>query len=435
MVEPSKSLLARLLTMPDEEDEIGFSYDEAKSLARHPDPGVRISLAAREDVVPEVLYFLASDPDPNVRRNLAGNRSTPRQADYMLAGDADAHVRADLARKIARLSPGLTPAEHDRIRHTTYLTLEKLARDQMPMVRHAISDTIKNMPNVPKCIVNKLARDLDIIVAAPVLEFSPILTDDDLLSIINANPIVGALSAISRRRNVSATVSHGIAISHDVDAMITLLENDSAQIREDTLNLLIDQSADHTQMQPPLARRANLPPQAAQRLAVFVTDHVLHALAARQDLPPDTLNAIDCAVKTRLKDFPMSGMPDPIKEQLAVDSQMDRVKRLNKSGQISDVMFTDAMAEPRDHAFAKAMLAVCSSLPTRVVLDILASNSPKAVVALTWAAGFNMHHAEQAQSQLAHIRPGNIIHSPDGKFPLTEGELHTQIAIFRNNVA
>ena len=44
---------------PIPEDTIG--YDEAKRLARDGDPAVRAHLAARDDVWPEILYFLAED--------------------------------------------------------------------------------------------------------------------------------------------------------------------------------------------------------------------------------------------------------------------------------------------------------------------------------------------------------------------------------------
>ncbi len=71
-----------------------IDYDQTKALARHADPKVRLDLAARTDVKPEILYFLADDSSPDVRRAIAANTATPRPADLLLARDADAHVRA-----------------------------------------------------------------------------------------------------------------------------------------------------------------------------------------------------------------------------------------------------------------------------------------------------------------------------------------------------
>ena len=48
-------LFKRKVAAPDTK----LSYDESKRLARDGDPAVRVHLAGREDIRPEVLYFLA----------------------------------------------------------------------------------------------------------------------------------------------------------------------------------------------------------------------------------------------------------------------------------------------------------------------------------------------------------------------------------------
>ncbi len=105
----------------------------------------------------------------------------------------DAQVRADLARKISRLAPGLTAEEQDAVRRMTYETLALLAHDQLPTVRHILAEALKSEADAPPELIRRLARDIEIIVAAPVLEFSPVLTDEDLMDIIRASPAVGAL--------------------------------------------------------------------------------------------------------------------------------------------------------------------------------------------------------------------------------------------------
>ena len=62
---------------------------------------MRTELAEREDVRPEILYFMAEDKAPEVRRLVAANATSPKHADLILAGDADDEVRADLALKMA----------------------------------------------------------------------------------------------------------------------------------------------------------------------------------------------------------------------------------------------------------------------------------------------------------------------------------------------
>src|SRR5215813_2448835 len=90
-------------------------YEESKRLSASSDPAERLRVATHDGVRPELLYFLASDPDASVRAAVAANEATPVQADLLLARDRDDAVRHDLARKIARLAPGLSAQEQDRL--------------------------------------------------------------------------------------------------------------------------------------------------------------------------------------------------------------------------------------------------------------------------------------------------------------------------------
>lgn len=105
------------------------TYQQAKELAQSTDANVRAELAARQDLPPELLYFLAGDQSPDVRRAVAANDSAPRLTDLILAQDKDAHVRGDLASKIAKVAPGLSNEETNKIKAQTYEALETLAKD------------------------------------------------------------------------------------------------------------------------------------------------------------------------------------------------------------------------------------------------------------------------------------------------------------------
>ena len=133
-----------------------ITYEEAKTYARAPDRDVRSELASREDVQPELLYFLADDKDPEVRRSVAANNATPRQADLVLARDKDDDVRCDLALKIGRLIPGISQMQNERLQEVTLEVLGALARDQLPRVRAIIAEEIKHAMTVPQPIIHKL---------------------------------------------------------------------------------------------------------------------------------------------------------------------------------------------------------------------------------------------------------------------------------------
>jgi len=158
-----------------------LSYEEAREMARHANMNIRMELAVRSDVNPEILYFLSEDLAAEVHRLIAGNEVTPAQADLVLAKDTDQDVRGDLAAKIAKLAPGLRADEQDKVKRMTYEALEILARDQVTRVRQILFEALKDVANAPPEVIQQLARDAELVVVGPILQFSPVLTDDDLL--------------------------------------------------------------------------------------------------------------------------------------------------------------------------------------------------------------------------------------------------------------
>ena len=353
-----------------------LSDDEVKRLARAEDPGVRSEIAGREDVRPEVLYYLAEDEAPGVRRRIAANPETPRQADVILARDVDDEVRCDLALKIGRLIPGLSSEEYSRLQDLTFEVLNILASDQLPRVRQIIAEEIKHAGNVPHDIVNELARDVEHIVAAPILEYSILLTDQDLMEIIAAGPIEGALPAIARRASVSGRVSDALASSEDVPAIASLLANPNAQIREETLDSILDRAPAVPPWHEPLTVRPNLSQRALRRIAGFVTSSLLSILAERNDLDPETTREVAEAVKERLKE------PLPGDEGESIE---ERARRMFTAGQIDDEALTNA-AEQGQREFAVHALALKAAMAVPLVRKILDSKAGKAVTALTWKA-------------------------------------------------
>ncbi|HLO76678.1 MAG TPA: DUF2336 domain-containing protein [Magnetospirillum sp.] len=404
-----------------------IDYEDARELAAAPDPQVRAALAERADVQPEILYYLAEDTSPEVRRRVARNHMAPPQANLLLAGDGDEGVRSDLAAKIARLAPGLTAGEQDRLRRLTYETLETLARDQIVKVREILADALKDVVEAPPEVIRRLARDAEIAVAAPVLQYSPVLADEDLLEIISSRPIPGALSAISKRTGVKARVADAIAATDDVDAIATLLGNPSAQIREETLDRLVDRAADVEAWHQPLVERPHLSGKAAGKLARFVAASLLQGLAARQDLEPDAAVAVAAIVRKRLDELEATG-PAKAEAKKAADetAAMMRAQQLKLHGKL-DESTLDAALAGGDHAFVMAGLAVLADLPFATVRKTVHTQSAKGIVAVTWKARLSVAFCDQLQIKLLRLPPSRQIPSRNGVFPLTADDMQWQL--------
>ena len=278
-----------------------LTYEQARDLARDDDPSVRRLLAERDDLQPEILYFLAEDDDPEVRRAVARNDTAPRQTNELFVKDQDEAVRLGLAEKICKLAPGLDGDDISKVQQSARDSLEALAKDQLVVVRQLLAETLKDVVDAPADVIRTLALDSAIEVAGPVLENSPVLTDEDLLMIIDSQPASGALSAISRRAEVSESVSDAVIGSDDVDAIGTLLANQSAQIREEALDDLIDRAPQNELWHKPLVARPKLPDGAAERMASFLADNLLEALTSRGDIDADSMAAVKATIDSRLK--------------------------------------------------------------------------------------------------------------------------------------
>ena len=403
------------------------TYEEARDLAADPDPAVRSKLAGHPEMRAEILYFLAEDSDVAVRRLVAANPGTPPQANLMLATDGDDEVRIGLSAKIAKLAPGLSAHEQDRLRRTTYEALETLARDQIPKVREILAQALKDVADAPPEVIGRLARDAEIAVAGPVLQFSPVLTDEDLLEIIQSSPIPGALSAISRRDVVNMRVADAIAATDDVDAIAVLLSNPSAQIREETLDRLADRAVDIHSWHQPLVQRPVLPSKTAVKLARFVAANLLQSLAARNDLDKDATVAVAAQVRKRLDEMELSG-PAKAQARRAADddSALARARHLHAQGHLDESTIDTALSG-NDMAFVQASLAVLAGLPLAVVRKTVETQSAKGMVSIVWKAGLSMTLCTQLQARLLRLPASRTLHSRDGGFPLSEDEMVWQL--------
>ena len=258
-------------------------------------------LAQRVDAGADVLRYLAEHGGVATRRAVAANVAAPPQANRILSDDEDDEVRAELCRKIARLMPDLTREEVAAMRDHAVEMMEKLARDQAPRVRAILADEIKHLDCVPRSVVKTLARDVEYIVAAPILQYSPMLSDSDLIEIIAGAQAEQALRVIARRQPLSHEVSDAIVGSLDISAVATLLANPKASIRQKTLQSLRETVESMGDPQQPLTLRTELSARTTRRLASFVGSAFLETLTAWRGLDEPTRALLGRRLRDRLK--------------------------------------------------------------------------------------------------------------------------------------
>jgi len=393
-------------------DKQGISYEKAKELAAHQDSVVRSTLARRTDLPPEILYYLASDPVPEVRSSIALNELAPGQASLLLAKDDHAGVRSDLAVNIASQPPRdivRRPVSETAI-HTA---LRILARDQVPQVREVLADTIKDVLDAPTDVVKTLATDSKLEVCGPVLEHSPVLDEDDLIAIVESHHAPGALNFISRRKLVQERLSDAIVDTQDVSAIADLLSNHGAQIRENTLDDLVDQAEQVELWHAPMCGRPTLSAQATKHLCKFVAEDLAQNLQRKSSVislesePPGT------------QDFLYSNLP------------MGNVKAIFAKNKLSVDIISRAL-ESQDYGFVLAALILRSGGEETTAKKIFSEKSPKGIIGLCTLAELPANLAVMIQQRMGRIAPSEVIKPIAGEPLMNHDEAEWQVGFYAN---
>ena len=141
--------------------------------------------------------------------------------------------RTEIARRIA---PQLS-AEKEADRLAAEIVLRRLADDVCERVRSAISHTLCHSPLLPRDIALKLALDVES-VSLPVLEYSTVLNDKDLLPIVRALPNIGR-AAVARRHRVGTELSLALIEQGNDSVMKDIISNPSAELDSQSIDLAV----------------------------------------------------------------------------------------------------------------------------------------------------------------------------------------------------
>ena len=399
-------------------------YEDAKRLAQSGSAAERRELAAHEDLEPELLYFLAEDADTGVRVQIAKNEGTPLQADKLLAKDPEAEVRSELAYKIGRLIPTLTDTENSRLTEMSMEVLEVLAKDELPEVRAIISNEIKHLSNVPKKLVKNLARDVESVVSAPILEYSPLLNEQELVQIIASGIQGNALLAIAGRHGLGEAVSEAVTGTKDEKGIIQLLKNQTAKISEKTMAVIGMAAKNVPLMHRPLVDRSNLSTKTIKRIATFVSAALVENLIQSHDLDDDLAHDLRQSARERI----LKGDPDAIGHD--EKSPDDRARELFDAGKLTEDAVQNAI-EAHDITLIPPALSLLGDIDSETVKRILMGDSGKAVTALVWKTGLSMETAEMIQRRVANVPAKSMIHpARNGDYPLAPDDMEWYLAYF-----
>jgi uncharacterized protein (DUF2336 family) len=201
--------------------------------------------------------------------------------------------RALAAHKLCRTIDREALTEADRVK--AHEILRVMASDATELVRRALAVTLKSSPLVPRDVAVKLARDVES-VCLPLLNFSPVFTDDDLSEIVRLGGPVRQV-AIAKRPELSEKVTDSL-VEHGVEAAVeTAAANDNANFSERSLSRALQRFEKSEKVLAAVAYRNVLPPAVTEKLISLVSDQLREHLLSHHPIRPDL--AMQIAIGTR----------------------------------------------------------------------------------------------------------------------------------------
>jgi uncharacterized protein (DUF2336 family) len=188
-----------------------------------------------------------------------------------LVNDSTPTARSDILQKIVKQYRVRKFSEHELALAEQIFRI--MMKDVAIAVRTQLASEIKDIDSVPRDIVLHLAQDVSD-VALPIIEMSSVLSDADLVYIIETSRDVSKLEAVTRRPAVSERVSTALVESNYPNVVESLLNNPNAKMNDKTMEAVVTQFARQPKIIETLATRDGLPLAIVEKL-VNVTSAAL----------------------------------------------------------------------------------------------------------------------------------------------------------------
>ncbi len=163
--------------------------------------------------------------------------------------------------------------------------MRTMAADAETIVRQAVATSLRHSEHLPRDVAVALAND-DVTVAQPILESSPVLTDEDLMGVLAEGNGTKQV-AVAKRPEVSAALAAAVIDTGNAAAVTTLVGNEGAALNEDLFQRTIERYSRFETVKAAMVHRSELPVTISERLVALVSDRLKVVLASRHDLPAD----------------------------------------------------------------------------------------------------------------------------------------------------
>ena len=287
---------------------------------------------------------------------------------------APASERAEATRSLARawLLSDLSADDSAAAEGALLMMLD----DSSPLVRQAMAEVFARSADAPAAIVQALAQD-QASIALPILEYSPLLLDADLVDLV-ATRSCDVQRAVARRMDLPASVCAAIAEVGCADAVFDLIQNPSAELIAFSWDRIVERHGHVADIREAMLSLDGLP--AATRLALIakLSDVLAQFVVAKNWLSADRARRITSEAMDR-STLHVAG-------KSRGDDMRGLVRHLRQAGQLTSGLILRALLSGNIELFDYALVEL-TGLPQNRVSAMLHDASGASVQALLTRAG------------------------------------------------
>lgn len=229
-----------------------------------------------------------------------------------------------------------------------------LVRDTELAVRSSLANYVKDSKTIPHDIVIKMARDVEE-VALPILQFSEVLTDDDLMDLISAKDEVSRYLAVSRRRVVSDRISDLLIEKNHAEVISSLVSNAGAIISEPAFERIIHDHKGNEAMMQAVSQRSYLPVATVEKLISVVSSALADTLKQKYRSP-------DVVIDREVEKTRENETLHLIRHTHSEGEIEKLVRQLHAAGRLTPSIILSALCQG-DFSFFENSLAHLSNIP------------------------------------------------------------------------
>jgi uncharacterized protein (DUF2336 family) len=270
-----------------------------------------------------------------------------------------------------------------------------LLDDPSPLVRRALAEVFASSQKAPRAVVHALASDQPE-VAAPLLERSPLLPDDELIELIAVGHPESQV-AIANRAPLPRSLAAAIAEVGSAQACLALLENSAAAIAAFSIDRVVERFGHLAAIREAMASRADLPMATRQALLSKLSQTLAGFVAGRQWMGPEHA---EYAAREACEKATVALAAETPYEEIG-----ELVQHLRRSGQLTAGMILRALLSGNVVLFEEA-LAELSAVPIDRVTGYIYDRNISGFRALYRKAGLPDQAYPAFREAIAAMREG-----------------------------